>query len=138
MNIVVDANVLISALIRDSTTREILTKSKLKFYCPGISLRAVNKYEKLILEKSGLSNEQYCDLLNNLLKCVNLIEDYQIKSNLNLAEKIMGKIDTEDVVFIAGALSLPNSIIWSDDKHFEKQNKIRVLKTKDILKYFNL
>ena len=46
---------------------------------------------------------------------------------------IMGDIDEEDVPFIACALSIEDSFIWSDDKHFEKQAQILTLKTKDIL-----
>ena len=39
-------------------------------------------------------------------------------------------------VFIAAALSYPDSKIWSDDKHFERQNKIQVLKTKSMIIMF--
>ena len=50
----------------------------------------------------------------------------------------MEKIDEEDVIFIATALTLEDSIIWSDDRDFEKQDTVRVIKTKDLLKYFDL
>ena len=53
------------------------------------------------------------------------------------AEKIMDHIDKDDTPFIAAALAT-NSIIWSDDKHFEKQNKIKILKTKDLIKMIYL
>ena len=53
------------------------------------------------------------------------------------AKEIMEDIDKEDVVFIAAALSQENSIIWSDDKHFEKQDKVLVLKTKDMVTLFD-
>ena len=45
----------------------------------------------------------------------------------------MEHIDPEDIVFIATALSISDSAIWSDDGHFEKQDKVKVLKTKDVV-----
>jgi len=44
----------------------------------------------------------------------------------------MDKIDPDDTPFIAAALAT-NSDIWSDDKHFQKQNKIKVWKTEDLI-----
>ena len=47
---------------------------------------------------------------------------------------IMDRIDKNDTPFIAAALAA-NLPIWSDDKHFEKQNKIKIFKTKDLVRY---
>ena len=44
-----------------------------------------------------------------------------------------GNIDKEDIIFIATALGIEDSVIWSDDRHFERQNKIKILKTKEII-----
>lgn len=48
------------------------------------------------------------------------------------ATKIMGKIDEKDIQFIALSLSIKNDGIWSNDKHFGEQAKIKVHKTIDI------
>lgn len=45
----------------------------------------------------------------------------------------MERHDPKDSLFIACALSNPNSVIWSDDKHFKKQNIIKVYNTKEII-----
>ena len=45
----------------------------------------------------------------------------------------MEKIDPTDTIFIAAALS-KNAAIWSNDKDFQKQNKIDVFTTKDMIK----
>ena len=39
------------------------------------------------------------------------------------AKEIMKSIDPEDVPFIAAALSQENGVIWSEDRHFEKQRR---------------
>jgi predicted nucleic acid-binding protein len=49
----------------------------------------------------------------------------------------MEHIDSEDVPFIAAALSQDEALIWSDDKHFQQQNSIVCLTTKEIVKLFH-
>ena len=68
-----------------------------------------------------------------LFKYIRLVPTEEIEKNWNEAKKIMEHIDKEDVVFIAAALSFTDSIIWSDDRHFGKQGKVKVLKTEDMV-----
>jgi len=136
MILVIDTNILISALIRDSTTRKIIVESGWNFCYPERSFHEVRKYKNLVLEKSGMAEEEYTQVLNYLLKHITLIPDELMGQKLNEADKLLGKIDTDDVVFLATALSLDNSKIWSDDKHFDKQSIVRVFKTEHIVKLF--
>ena len=53
------------------------------------------------------------------------------------AKEIIGKIDEKDIQFVALALSIKNDGIWSNDKHFEKQNKIQIFKTANIINIIN-
>ena len=133
MNIILDVNVILSALIRDSTTRKIMLNSGFDFYFPESSLHKIRKYKDYILEKSGLTEEEYDKLMATLFKYIRLVPTEEIEKNWNKAKKIMGHIDEEDVVFIATALSISDSVIWSNDRHFEKQDKVKVLKTEDII-----
>jgi len=133
MRIIIDVNVFLSALIKDSTTREILVKSEHNFYFPEISLQKIEKYKTLIIEKTGLAEIEIISLFNSLLNYIKIVPDKELVSNWREAKMIMGDIDEEDVPFIACALSIEDSFIWSDDKHFEKQAQILTLKTKDIL-----
>ena len=133
MKIILDVNVILSALIRDSTTRKIILNSKFDFYFPEPSLHKIRKYKDYILEKSGLSEEEFDKLMATLFKYIKLMSTEEIGKNWDEAKKIMEHIDPEDVVFIATALSIADSVIWSDDRHFEKQDKVKVLKTEDII-----
>ncbi len=85
-----------------------------------------------------MSEQEYTGLLNSLLKHISLIPEEQTQQKLDEANKIMGKIDPDDVIFLATALSLDNPKIWSDDAHFEKQDGVIAVKTKDIAKLFYL
>ena len=133
MKVILDVNVILSALIRDSTTRKIILNSEFDLYFPEPSLHKIRKYKSYILEKSGLSEEEYDKILAILFKYIKLVPTEEIEKNWHEAKKIMEHIDSEDVIFIATALSLPDSVIWSDDRHFEKQDRVKIFKSKDII-----
>ena len=46
MILIVDVNVIISALIKDSKSREVLTFSSFIFYSPDTLLESIEKYEE--------------------------------------------------------------------------------------------
>ena len=133
MKVILDVNVILSALIRDSTTRKIILNSEFDLYFPEPSLHKIRKYKNYILETSGLTKEIYDKITATLFKYIKVVPIEETEKNWNEAKKIMENIDKEDVVFIATALSIENSVIWSDDRHFEKQNKVKVLKTRDMV-----
>ena len=133
MKIILDVNVILSALIRDSTTKKIILNSQFEFHFPEPSLEKIRKYKGYILEKSGLSEEEFKDLMAILFKYIRIVPTEEIEKNWQEAKKIMENIDPEDVVFIATALSINDSVIWSDDRHFEKQDKVKVLKTEEMV-----
>jgi len=133
MKIILDVNVLLSALIRDSVTRRTIINSGLDFYFPEISLNKIEKYKSYVIEKAEISEDEFLITLELLFSFIKIIPRSEIEKAFDDANVIMAHIDEEDVVFVACALSKENSIIWSDDRDFEKQNKIKVLKTKDIL-----
>jgi len=45
-------------------------------------------------------------------------------------------IDQKDAPYIALALTIENDGIWTADKHFKKQNYIKVFTTEDLIKLF--
>jgi predicted nucleic acid-binding protein len=138
MILVIDSNILLAGLIKNSTVRKIIVESGWEFPYPEMSFHEVQKYKYLVLEKSGMSEKEYAELLNHLLKHITLVPEEQIKPKIEEADKLLGKVDPDDVVFLATAFSIENSKIWSDDPHLEKQNKIGVFKTKHIVKLFFL
>lgn len=135
MKIIIDVNVILSALIKDSMKRKILIYSGLDFYFPKSSLDKINKYRDYVLKKSKLSLKEYNLLLTTLLGYVNLLDDDEILKKWNEARKIFGHIDPEDMIFIAAALSI-GAAIWSDDNDFDRQDEIRVFKTKEFQELF--
>ena len=133
MKIVLDTNILISALIKDSITRKIIFESNSEFYYPETSLHELRKHKNLILQKSGMNEKELEELLDKIFSHIKIVSEENIKKHIAEANKLIGEVDINDVVFLATALSVSDSVIWSDDKHFEKQDKVKVLKTKDMV-----
>ena len=90
---VIDANVIISALIRDSKSRELLTLSPFTLYSPDTLLGSIEKYKDEFIEKSGLTVEDFETLLNFILEKVTIIEQEGYESKLKQADEIIGHID---------------------------------------------
>ena len=84
MELVVDANVIISALISSSgKTAEMLFSDKLKLYAPEYLLEEIGKHRKYILEKSGLSPEEMNMLLSLISSNIELISFLDFKNLAN-------------------------------------------------------
>ena len=73
MKVVIDTNIIIAALLKDSITRKIIIESGWEFYYPEISMHEIREHKNLILEKSGLSEEEYLELLKKLLSYINIV-----------------------------------------------------------------
>ncbi|MEK6891015.1 MAG: PIN domain-containing protein [Nanoarchaeota archaeon] len=136
MNIVVDTNVFISALIKEGITRFIIVNSKDNLLLPEFELEEIYNHKKEIMIKAKLSEKDYDIILLRLLKYVRIISSDLIINKRDDAFKIIGKVDPDDVIFFATALTF-NAFIWSDDKHFKMQERVKILTTKEIISVFN-
>ncbi len=132
---IIDTNVLISALIKKGLTREILTDFNINFIFPEQGLEEIYFYKSEIIRKAKINEREFDVLLLRLLKYIRLIPTEIFVDFREEANKIMNKIDKDDIIFIACALAFDCSI-WSDDKHFKKQKEIKVFTTKDILENY--
>jgi predicted nucleic acid-binding protein len=135
MRLVIDTSILISSLIKDSVTREILLLPFMKFYLPEYALEEIEAHKMKISRLSGLSLDEIDIILNLLLDNISIVPSQTIQPYLKEAERIIGGIDPNDIPFIALALAVDNDGIWSSDKHFEAIKQIKVWKTSDLLKH---
>ena len=135
--IVLDTNILIAALLKEGITRKIILESSLDLAYPEVSLQEIIKYRPYILEKSGYTAYEFETILNKLLEYITLVSLPLIEQKMNEAKKIMAHIDVNDVVFIAAALALDEAQIWSEDKDFERQKKIKIVKTSELIAKFH-
>lgn len=133
MKLIIDTNILISSLLKDSSTREILLNESIDFYVPEIILSEIKKYLPYIAQKSELSEDDVKKLLNTHMENLHLVPIDEYEGKMDEGMNIIGEIDEKDTQFIALALSIKNDGIWSNDKHFDNQTKIQVYKTSHIV-----
>jgi predicted nucleic acid-binding protein len=134
MKLVVDTNIIISALLRDGISRKILFSPFIHCYTPDYTLDEINKYEKLICEKAKVSHDGFKLVLNLIFEKIQIIpiKDYQNK--ISQAKTIIKDID--DVSFIALSLALNADGIWTDDKHFKNRKDLSIFRTKELARIY--
>lgn len=138
MKIIIDSNVLFSALIKDSITRKIILDYDSLFLFPSYIFEEMEKHKKELFLKSGMDEDEFYTLLELILKKVLVIPNEMFVPYRKEALSIVKDIDPDDVIFVACALAYSSSIIWSDDKKLKNQNKVNVLSTKEIKKLLKL
>lgn len=131
INIVVDANIIFAALIRDNVTRFLLFREDLNIYAPEFLFVEIEKYSDDICKKSGKSREELKMALNVLMRTINIIPREDIVSQVSYASKISP--DPKDVPYIALALKL-KCPLWSNDKELKKQKIVKIYSTEEIRK----
>lgn len=133
MKVVIDANVLISALLSGGATSDALFAGRVEFIAPLFILREVNKYWDDIAERSGISENELKQELEEIKPQITFFSSVEYNEFLSQAYKILP--DPKDVAYFALALKF-NCPIWSYDPHFFMQTEIRVLKSaKEVLKF---
>ncbi len=131
MNITVDANVLFACLIKDSNTRKLFFNPKFELYTPSFMLTELQKYFPIIKKKSGLSDSNFSNLLARILVQITIVNDDELTPFIPAATSLIE--DKKDLLYLACAL-YKDTKIWSNDKEFKKQNRIKIFTTEEMLK----
>ena len=139
MNIIVDSNILFTFFWKNSTFSILSKRKELKLFAPEYALEEIRKYEDEIIKKTKISKEEFKIDMLELLNHINFvnIEDYRSEfKNIKSLVKIFKEEEyTEflnDIDFIALALKI-NAPLWTHDKLLKKQNRIKILSTKEII-----
>lgn len=135
MRLVLDTNVLVAALIKDSFTRSVLFLPELEFLLPEHALEEVRRHRVKILRHSRLQPLDLDLLLNLLLESITIVPQDRITPHIKAAEALIGAIDLDDVPFVALALAEENHGIWSNDQAFDQLPGIKCWTTADIKRY---
>ena len=135
MKLVVDANVVISALIADSKTRELIVTLELDLLTPQFVHDEIENHETLIVDRSGMEPRrvrQFVDLLFQYIEAVPASEFYPY---IEEADAAIGDTDPDDVLYVACALTT-DANIWSDDSDFKEQDVVEAYTTSDVIDSF--
>lgn len=136
MKLVIDTNIFIAAIIKDSITRRLIVERKLTLLFPELIFEEIRKNEDEILAKSKLNKSKYIELISVLLRYVYIVPNEALNKYKEEAVKIAKSIDIDDTLFFATALTY-KAPIWSNEKRLKKQNEVRVYSTKDLINLLN-
>ncbi|MBI3587690.1 hypothetical protein HY095_00690 [Candidatus Micrarchaeota archaeon] len=132
MKLVVDANILFSALLRDGITRKIWFSPEIVLYSPGHPLMEFDAKRLEILGKFDGSEKEFEGLGDLLCNQVTVFSDEYLKPYLPAASSLSR--DSKDWLYLAAALYC-DADIWSRDKGFAGQGRVRIWSTTDLMRY---
>ena len=134
MDLVIDANVLFSVLIKKGKTEELIFETDLHLFAPEFIFKEFEKYKEVILEKTERTTAEFNWLMSILKKKIKTVPNEDTEKYIAEAEKISP--DKKDADYVALALKL-KCAIWSNDKELKtKQKAITVYSTEDLVKMF--
>jgi predicted nucleic acid-binding protein len=134
MKLVIDANSIIAALLKDSMARAIIVGGALELVSPDNIKNSIAKHEAYITAKAGITKEELDLLVPLLFKNIKVIPHSDYKNKIKQAEGIMID-DPEDVPYVACYLALNCDGIWTNDNHYSNNPMIKVFKTKEVMTF---
>lgn len=133
MKLVIDANIVLAGLLRNSVTRALIIDPQLELHAPD---QLVPETERRLTTASrfrqrlNLSNDEIRTILSFLFAPITMHPKQQhtraLKQALALAPH------AEDAPYLALALTL-DIPIWSNDRGLQSQNAIEIFTTADVL-----
>lgn len=136
MILVVDAEVIFAALIARGFTLElikILSEHGVDLISPDYVSEEIKRRKNKLIRFSGLSETQLDFVINLIFEKIKIVNREEYVQYLEEAEKLVPH--KRDIPYFALALA-KNSAIWSNEKSFKKQSKVKVLSTNELKKTF--
>ena len=134
MELVVDSNVLFSALIKEGMTAELFLDENLHLFAPEFLLDEFLKHKEMVLAKTKRTEREFFEILGIFTQTMAIIPREEFYEFLDEALEISP--DENDVPFIALALRL-NCPLWSNDKKLKEQTRVPVYSTTELAALFS-
>lgn len=135
-SLILDANTAFSFFKHSSVRKKIIKKlldKGVKLIAPSFIFEEIYKNREKIKKFSGISDGAFSINLSLLHE---FIFSYTEESYSKLIPKVSSLAPhNKDVSYFALSLSLNNCPIWSDEKAFRKQDKIKIFSTEELLKF---
>jgi predicted nucleic acid-binding protein len=133
MNLVIDTNRIMAGLLRDSASRRIILHDSFSFYAPDYMGTEIRKHRPYLMKKAKISEPDFDLLLHTLHEHVILVPFEDFEHEYEHAMLIMETIDENDAPFLAVGLARGIGSIWTEDRHFLRQDLLNVCSTRDLL-----
>ena len=135
MKLVVDANVVISALIADGNTRELIVTLEPELLTPAFVHDEIENYEEMIAEKAGMEPDRVAQFIDLLFRYIDIVPAADFHPAIERADEAIGDTDPDDVLYLACAIA-SDAAIWSDDSDFDQQYLVETYSTSEVIDSF--
>lgn len=136
MLVVVDANVLCSALLAKGKTVDLLFSLHIKPIAPELLFIELERHKNELLQKSKLSEADFNELLVLFKKKIRVIPSNEFEDCLQEANELL-KPHTKDTEYVALALKF-KCPLWSKEKLLKNLGCIEVLDADEVARSLSL
>jgi len=134
MLLVVDANVVISSLVKKGVTFEVFMLNhilkKFEFVAPEFLMVEVEKRREELLEETKLSEDEFDEVMGFLMGEIDLIPSSQFSDFLSKGKEISPHLKDFEYFALALKLGCP---IFSGDPALKRQTSVEVLSPRELL-----
>lgn len=124
---------LVSALLKDSTTRKLLLKEKtLVLFSPEFIKEELSKYWPDFSKKLKVKTGELENIIEGLFEAAKITVVSSKEYGGFLEKAIKASPDKKDATYLALAIKL-DCPVWSQDKQLKKQGVVKVFSTKELL-----
>lgn len=124
MKLVVDANCVLAALVRDAGNRRHFYSTAAALFAPVYLREEVEKHRERLRRAPGLAADDFSRVLDDLLLNVIWVQPEVYEEKLPTAKAALGARDMKDVPYLACALAIGADGIWSRDEDFDVQTLV--------------
>ena len=135
MKIIVDANPIISMLIKPGKPIDLFLVDELELVSSELLFQEVSRNKDEIIRKSRLSEDEVDKFIAIIKKNVKIIPEKYFIKHRSKAEEICPH--EKDIVYFALALYL-RCPLWTNEKRLKEQNEIEVYSTHELMKNLGL
>jgi len=137
MRLVVDANIMIAALIREGYTHLLFFQDGVELFSPEFIFEEFEEHKEEIVSKSGKNAVEFDAVFERLKASMAVVPASVFGHFYEEAEKISP--DFDDVEYFALALHLgEDAAIWTNDGALKGQSKVKIYSTSELLEIINI
>ncbi len=130
MQLVVDSNIIIAALIRHGDTARVVFSDNVSLVAPELLFEEVESHISRISEASGLGGQELAGLFSILRRVVDVLPSEKFSDFMKEANALAHDKDDTEFLAVGMALDIP---VWSNDKALKLQNRVKVLNTAELM-----
>ena len=133
MRLVVDANILIAALLKDAATRELLLKEEIDFFAPEQLLNELKHLLKnpKIRRRLKLDDEDLYELTSAIFSGIEFVPEQIFISSIKQSLCLVTHPEDAPYIALSLALKIP---LWSNDSSLKEQTVVKVITTSELIK----